>query len=102
MYRRIHGIYTYTGSRLDKRLHETHVPTFRIFPVMAKPFRISLIFAELLPSYTRPSFWILRYLSKRRRGRGWKKLSAFPTMIERDFVEIVGVKFKRHAPQEVY
>lgn len=39
-----------------------------------------------------------RYLSKRRRDRGKKELSAFPTMIERDFVEIVGVKFKRHAP----
>lgn len=41
------------------------------------------------------SFWIHSYLSKRRRYGGI--CLHFPYMIERDFLEIVAVKLKRHS-----
>lgn len=62
---------------------------------MAKSFRIPLILDELLLSCALLCL-DSRYLSERRRGRG-KELSAFLTMIKRDFVGIFRVKFKRHA-----
>lgn len=86
----------YIRTRLDEENYErkrtrSRVSYFSRYGEAISHPRLSP--AQLLPSYAL-SFWIHSYLSKRRRyGR---ICLHFPTMIERDFLEIVAVKLKRH------
>lgn len=86
-------IHTHASRRgkLREETYTAHVSYFSRYGEAISHPRLSP--AQLLPSYA-PSFWIHSYLSKRRRyGR---ICLHFPTMIERDFLEIVAVKLKRH------